>query len=112
SLDAPIERTAAQPQRLRRPADVSVEPHERLADQQRLDLFQAHVVHFLLGWRLGSKVAAGDRCAGSHEHGPLPYMLVLTHLARPAVLEQRFHRRGVESLDALAIARRVLAEEA
>ena len=42
-LQAPIKRAPTQPQRFRRFSRVAVEPRERLLDQERLDVLEAHV---------------------------------------------------------------------
>ena len=44
TLQPPVQRAAAQAERLRRLADVAVVPGHRLLDQEALDFFEAHVL--------------------------------------------------------------------
>src|SRR3954449_10280245 len=52
ALHPAIERAAAHAECRGGAADVAVVTHERLADQQRFDIFEAHVLDAALGGRL------------------------------------------------------------
>src|SRR3954452_20736449 len=99
ALHPAIERAAADTEGRGGAADVAVVTHERLADQQRLDVFETHVLDAPLGRRLQAEVGARDRRAGGHQHSALDHVLQLAHVAWPRVVEQRLHRGWIETAD-------------
>src|SRR5436309_13727405 len=98
-LHPAIQGAAAQPQRLGRLAHVAFVARQRLADQERLDLFQRHVVD---PWRAVApgaqrEVRGADATAGRHEDGALDGVIELADVARPWVRDQLAHRSLVEA---------------
>ena len=112
ALQPAVERAARQAERAGGVADVAVARH-RLLDQERLDFLEAHV----LEPRGRAAVDAQPEVAGAdgrplrHQHRALDGVIQLAHVARPAMVDQDLHRRGIEPGERLAIALRVLAQE-
>ena len=112
ALQAAIERAARQAERARGLADVAVARH-RLLDQERFDVFEAHVLEARAAGAFGAQaeVARADGVALRHQHGAFDRVIELADVARPAVIEQHLHRRRIEAGQRLAIALRVQPQE-
>ena len=71
TLQAAIQRAAAQSQSVRRVADVAVVTRERLLDQKCLHFFKAHVLEARGRMRAGAQrqIAQADHVVLRHQHG-------------------------------------------
>src|ERR1035438_9555308 len=87
SLQRPVERGAAQAERVGGMTDVAAESRQRLLDEQRLDIFEAHVLQprRTLAPRAQSKVDGTHHLTLRHQHGPLHGVIQLAHVARPGM---------------------------
>src|SRR5262249_37790066 len=112
-LESAIERAAAQAERLRRLADVAVEPRHRLLDQEALDVFQAHFLDPRRGVLVQPQpqIARTDGRGLRHQHAAFDGVIELADVAGPGMIEQRLERLRLEAGDVLAVALRMLLEE-
>src|SRR6266700_4494106 len=88
-LHAAIESTAAQTERLRCMADVSGMPRQRLLNEKVFYFFQAHIFYF---GRTGlvtfqAQVGGMDQVTGADQHGAFGYMVQLTDVPGPEMLQ-------------------------
>src|SRR5450759_4436697 len=98
SLQPPVERAAAQTERVGRVADVAAETRQRLFDQQRLHIFQAHFLQLrrTLAPRPQPQVNGADHVALRHQHASLHGVIQFAYVARPGVGQQRLDGGFVE----------------
>src|SRR5439155_12544219 len=87
-LQSPIQRAATEAERLRRLADVAVEPAHRLFDQEPFDLLEAHVLDArrLVAIEPQPELADPDDGAGGHQHAALDRVIELPDVAGPRMI--------------------------
>src|ERR1700752_1963347 len=92
ALETAVQRASRKAQRARRLAHVAVARHG-LLDQERLDVFEAHVLETsgARAFAAQAEVARADRGALRHQHGSLHRMIDLADVAGPPVIEQHLH---------------------
>src|ERR1043165_4707487 len=113
-LEASVESGPAQAERLRRLADVAVEPRHRLLGREAFDVFEAHVFQAsAAGVLAGAQPEVGglDERPRSHQHGALDGMVEFADVARPIVFEERLHRAALETGQPFSVALRMLTKE-
>src|SRR5450432_1575182 len=112
-LEPAIERAAAQAERIGGVADVAAETRQRLLDQQRLDIFEAHFLEPRRTFAPGAQteVDGANHITLRHQHGALHGVIQFAHVARPGVGQQRLDGRFIEPREGLAVVLRVLPQE-
>src|ERR1017187_2070524 len=113
SLQPPVERAAAQAERVGGMADVAAESRQRLLDEQRLDIFEAHVFQSRRTLAPGAQpeVDGAHHLTLRHQHGPLHGVIQLAHVARPGVGQQRLDGGFVKPRQRLAVVFGMLAQK-
>src|SRR5665213_2667220 len=112
-LDAPIERSPAEPQGVGCMANIAIGPRQRFADQDRLYCFKAHVVEALgrSRLRLQPQVWRFNAITPRHENCALHGMVQLSYVARPAIAQHRLQRCWLQTKDRSSIARSISREK-
>src|SRR5262245_40526538 len=112
TLDASIQRRAAQAERLRGARHVSV-PGKRLLDEECLDVFEAHVVELRVAVASGTQrqILNADQVLLRHQRRALDRVVECANVARPGMARQRIQRRRLESSECFPISLGVEGEE-
>src|SRR4051812_3582661 len=94
-------------------ADVAVEAGERLFDEQRFDIFEAHLLQARWTFAASAETEVGgpDGLALGHKDGALDGVVELTYIAGPRVAEQGLHGAFVEAGQRLAVMLRMLPQK-
>src|SRR5258707_1110719 len=112
-LHAPVQRTAAQAECLRRTADVSRVTCQRLLNDETFYFFQAHVFYFGGTGLITPQAQIGwmDLVAGAHQYCAFDGMVQFAHVSGPGMLHRFLQGRRLKALQRLAVAQRIQLEE-
>src|ERR1039458_8741614 len=103
ALQAAVEGAAAEAERIGGMAHIAAETRQRFFDEQRLDIFEAHLFEARRPFASGAQAEVGgaDLISLRHEDGALHSVIQFADVAGPCVRQQRFDGGFLKASDGL-----------